>query len=564
LKIALHNSGTLWEYFQERDPQYIEDVKDLVGKGQIELIGGTFFEAILPSIPDADKVNQLKLLKDYVEKEFQTPVNGAWVTERVWEPNLPKFYSETGYQYVFLDDYHFAQAGEKGPFYGYYLTEDQGYQVFVFPIDKKLRYLIPWRGPEEIVEYLKSFSQRDKDVYILYADDGEKFGLWQGTYELCYTNRYMDRLLEALNQAGIDVILPSEVIENSSQTGIVYLPTSTYPEMSEWSLDKDVYRDYAAVRDKLTDTEGVWVHAGFWRRFLKSHPHNRWMYGRVVSLSRYLNDLTPRHPRKNKALMELYRAEANDVFWHGVFGGLYLTHLRRNLFHRLIKAKVTADGSKKSYMDVQDFDIDGEDEILIATESYHAYVKPKRGSIVEFDLLNAEENMCDLLDAEPKQHCLFDDLWQGDPVMYELNKKNAGRSMDLVFSGSKGDVDKTITFSGDSVDVAYKVHELGCLNVQLPISLWNPNNALLEDGDVTPLNVGSAREGVTHLQWKVEGEKVNLTFSKPARVEIEPILITHKSELFEEVTYQGTIINVSFNLAEEEQISLRLSLPKEG
>jgi len=63
-------------------------------QGQLELIGGTFFEAILSTIPDDDKVNQLKLLRDFVEKKFQTPVNGAWVTERVWEPHFPKFYNE--------------------------------------------------------------------------------------------------------------------------------------------------------------------------------------------------------------------------------------------------------------------------------------------------------------------------------------------------------------------------------------------------------------------------------------------------------------------------------------
>jgi len=63
-------------------PEYVDDVTSMVDKGQLELIGGTFFEAILSTIPDDDKVNQLKLLRDFVEKKFQTPVNGAWVTER--------------------------------------------------------------------------------------------------------------------------------------------------------------------------------------------------------------------------------------------------------------------------------------------------------------------------------------------------------------------------------------------------------------------------------------------------------------------------------------------------
>jgi len=61
--------------------------------------------------------------------------------------------------------------------------------------------------------------------------------------------------------------------------------------MAEWSLDEVSYERYRQVKEKLTESEAIWLHGGFWRRFLKSHPESRWMYGRVVSLSRYLNNL---------------------------------------------------------------------------------------------------------------------------------------------------------------------------------------------------------------------------------------------------------------------------------
>jgi len=51
LKAALHNSGTLWEYFDLHAPDYVDNVTSMVDKGQLELIGGTFFEAILSTIP---------------------------------------------------------------------------------------------------------------------------------------------------------------------------------------------------------------------------------------------------------------------------------------------------------------------------------------------------------------------------------------------------------------------------------------------------------------------------------------------------------------------------------
>lgn len=563
LKVGLHNSGTLWEYFQEHDKDYIEDVQKLVEKGQIELIGGTYCEAILSVIPDADKVGQLKLLKSFLEKTYQSPVSGAWVAERVWEPNFPKFYNEAGYEYVFLDDYHFSQAGEKGPFHGYYLTDDQGYQLFVFPIDMQLRYLIPWREPEEIVEYLKSFAREDKDVYILYADDGEKFGLWQGTNELCYKEKYLEKLLDALKKADIEVNLPMEVVENNAQTGIVYLPTSTYPEMSEWSLGKQSYDEFISVKEKLSESERIWLHAGYWRRFLKDHPHNRWMYGRVVNLSRYLNSLTPRHPRKNKALMELYRAEANDVFWHGVFGGLYLGHLRRNLFHRLVSARVSADGLKKQYMEIEDVNIDGREELIVANEGYHAYLRLDRGSVLEFDLLQAEENMVDVLDEEPVSHGLFDDFWNGQPVPYQLIKRKAG-PMELTFGNDSSMVQKTYSFFANDLIVKYELKKPGQFVVEIPLNLWNSKESIYVDDVPFPMDSVMDFEHVRQLHWSVGKDDIHLTCGKVAMMSMRPLLITHRSDLFQEITYQGTIMALQFDIDKAMNLSFELSLGKGG
>lgn len=558
LKAALHNSGTLWEYFDLHAPEYVDDVTSMVDKGQLELIGGTFFEAILSTIPDDDKVNQLKLLRDFVEKKFQTPVNGAWVTERVWEPHFPKFYNEAGYHYVFLDDYHFTQAGEPMPLQGYYLTEDQGYQLFVFPIDKKLRYLIPWHSPEEVLNYLKSFSSECGDVYILYADDGEKFGLWQGTHELCYEEKYLDKLLSTLLQGGVEIILPGEVLEKTNCSGLVYLPTCTYPEMAEWSLDEASYERYRQVKEKLTESEAIWLHGGFWRRFLKSHPESRWMYGRVVSLSRYLNNLAPRHPRKNKALMELYRAEANDVFWHGVFGGLYLSHLRRNLYHRLIRAITTADGTKKSYIDLQDFDLDGSEELKVANDTYHVFVEPQTASIREFDLLRAEENMLDVLDPKGEVHGLFLDKWHGHAVNYTIATREL-KPAKLVFHPENDLLlEKVFTFESGFLEVTYKFLKESEFVVEIPVNLWNPSAEITAGNQALPLNEEAQIMNVQDLHWDVGVEHIDLVFSKRINIKLEPIQILHESGLFKEVTYQGTIVTAQFNARGGEEFSAKL------
>jgi 4-alpha-glucanotransferase len=43
-----------------------------------------------------------------------------------------------------MDDYHFQCAGFEAVLDGYYLSEEGGEQIGLFPISKKLRYAIPF------------------------------------------------------------------------------------------------------------------------------------------------------------------------------------------------------------------------------------------------------------------------------------------------------------------------------------------------------------------------------------------------------------------------------------
>lgn len=83
--ITLHNSGSLLEWLVERHPEYIDQIRSLAERGQVEVIGGPFYEPILASIPQRDRVGQMRMYSKYLEGLFGAPVKGMWVPERVWE-----------------------------------------------------------------------------------------------------------------------------------------------------------------------------------------------------------------------------------------------------------------------------------------------------------------------------------------------------------------------------------------------------------------------------------------------------------------------------------------------
>ncbi len=125
IRLGLHISGPLLEWMDAHHPDYFALLRQLVDQGQLEMVGSGFYEPILISIPPEDRLEQIRRMSDFLEKQFGRRPQGAWLTERVWEPQLPSTLSAAGVEYTLVDDVHFLGAGfELADLFGYYLVED--------------------------------------------------------------------------------------------------------------------------------------------------------------------------------------------------------------------------------------------------------------------------------------------------------------------------------------------------------------------------------------------------------------------------------------------------------
>jgi alpha-amylase len=72
----------------------------------------------------------------------------------------------------------------------------------------------------------------------------------------------------------------------------------------------------------------------------------------------------------------LHRAQANDAYWHGLFGGLYLPHLRRAIWNNLLALEnAIAAVSPRPPVERADLDCDGHDELFLCGETLQAVVR---------------------------------------------------------------------------------------------------------------------------------------------------------------------------------------------
>jgi len=425
-RLSLHYSGPLLEWLEKNQPDFFLRLSHLIERGQVELLGGGFYEPLLPFIPERDAVGQINLLSEYLSEKWNARPRGFWLAERVWNGALPKIVAPTGLQYTIVDESHFRFAGlADEDMFGYYVVEHEGFVLRVFPINKRLRYAIPFRGAEETIEILRFLATDSGTLAVTYADDGEKFGLWPGTYRWVFEERWLEKFITLIekNLDWVHLLTFSEYLKKVPPQGRAYLPPASYEEMMEWALLPHLAIGYEDILQELKE-EGryekyrPYLRGGSWDNFLVKYPESNHMHKKMLYVSekvhRALKGFSPPRGKKRLSLpparRALFRGQTNCAYWHGLFGGLYLNYLRHGVYQNLIAAERQAEelerGSEKYLsFEVFDFDKDLQPEIIVTSQDLGAILKPDYGgSLVELDYRPREFNLTNVLTRRPEAY----------------------------------------------------------------------------------------------------------------------------------------------------------------
>ena len=352
-KLNLHCSGWLFQKLKDDYNEVFENIK----KSNIEFFSGGFYEPILAIIPREDRIVQITKLNTFIYDNFRVKPKGLWLTERVWSDDIISEIVDTNIEYMIIDDFHLYSAGIK-TIKGSYITENNGKKIKLFPISKKLRYSIPFLDVDEVIKIIEN------EAFALLFDDGEKFGLWPQTYKLVYEDKWLEKFIESVLEKTIHFNQIS-----SNPQGVVYIPEVSYPEMQEWCKNLD-------------NTNQIAVFKNFFSKYKESnHLHKR-----MLNLSSIKNE-------------SLYKLQTNDVFWHGVFGGLYLPNLRDNAYRYLIECEEYFEDR----FQIDDIDLDGKDEIKIKNDTF-IVIFNSNGELIEFDDIKNRFNFLNTLKRRKEKY----------------------------------------------------------------------------------------------------------------------------------------------------------------
>ncbi len=401
---TVHYSGILLSWLHERHPEFLMLLNDMVKRSQIELLGGAYYEPILPLIPLTDRSGQIELLTTYLRKRFGKRPRGIWIPELVWEPSLPSNLKNCGMEYTFLPDTGFVSAGiPQTDHFRLYRTEDQGKSMIVFPL---LTRLTPARlrsgvelDPGTYLKRLLSSCPKDEEVIVTIIDEGESYGLWNDSYEAFHESGWLESFFDIISERKDEIAttLPKTIANRPRKTPRCYFTCTGADRLFRWWYSLETLEK--ATRQQLRKKSGRLLPTGNFRQLLKRYAESNLLYSKMLHVNLLVNQIRGDRYRKKAAREELWKGQASHPYWHGKLDGIYRNAIRKAAYSSLIEAeKITREkGIFKPYISKEDFDLDGLDELLFCGNTLNVYVHTIGGTAFEIDYLPASWNYADTM-----------------------------------------------------------------------------------------------------------------------------------------------------------------------
>lgn len=406
VKVALRLGGILPEWLDAHDRPLLARLGALVERGQVEMLTGSHYGAVLHVLPERDAIGQIQLHSMWLERRLGAKARCVALDEGAWDGCLPRLLARAGASLVLLDEGLVRGAGTSGLVEGWYVTEREGAAVGVMPTDRRTSAMMPWASPRSVFLDLQRRAAEGRTT-IVAAMPAERFGVWPHSLRWCWSRErgWVRRFLELLVQQDfwLRLSLPTALFHTQRPSGRVFPASGTPPEAGEAALDPEDARAFVALQRAASEGDPrvlaaePWLEGPPWEAFLVRYDEANRLHKHMLRTSQGIQDvrraLIERHKgsqaiekvqaQLEPAVLDLLRAQGAAAMHAGPGGGLYRGELRHAAWAALMRADQVVIGLRAApprvRVHVADHDCDGQREVLIETPGLYALVRPAAG-----------------------------------------------------------------------------------------------------------------------------------------------------------------------------------------
>ncbi|MCF7943972.1 MAG: DUF1926 domain-containing protein [Spirochaetia bacterium] len=373
VKLAFYLSGSIYEWLESNFPEINMLMKDLIKRGQIEILSGGFYDPAFPLIVQKDRGMQIEMMNTYIRKRFGKKPHGGWMPDQLWNPNLVTTLNSCDINYIISFDPDEKKKRKRDKtWYNPYVMMDIGKSITILPASDLISRLIPFESAFEITHKIHmelKHTESEVITLMMNADSLISNFLLKDNSNLI---GYLDQLINELEKNDIKLDLPSLSLKNILKNR-GHLKAGWY--------------NHEFIDDETIDFHDM----------LHKYPEAFTTYNKMFYIQKLIAGIRKDKSRKKSASLEVMKSQSAMYFWPEKNGGIYKNYLRKEQHKHLIEAeKITREkGVFTTSLNTFDLDADERDEYIYRGKNITAVIDSKGASLSSLDYLVSSWNYLD-------------------------------------------------------------------------------------------------------------------------------------------------------------------------
>ncbi len=380
VKLSLYIPGILLEWLRTNHPEVITILAERVSIGQVELIGGGFFEPILPLISPTDRVTQIENLTTLIRKLTGKKPRGVFLNESLWDPCLISTFNTCAMEYTFLDSRLIPQRGiTPPPAFTPSIIENLGRTTTVLPLHQGCLAHTN-QSPIEYLIFLQNIQKTSDNNIIagFYSVDD---------FLQLISNKWFDNFLKLIESKNdIQFTLPYDFLKTNTHRHRCYIPAGCESELAVWA--KEPFIAHASIL-----TESFYPTA---QDFLNIYEQALLLYSHMTYTSTLVNQCRGDKVRKKAAREYVFAAQNYCAYVFNGSDGVRSSQLLHTAYNNLLEAEKLVREASGFTENTASFDFlhNGNREYICNFEAFNAFISQTGGILFELDLLCNSKNYC--------------------------------------------------------------------------------------------------------------------------------------------------------------------------
>lgn len=368
IKISLRLSGIFLDWVLKRHPGIMARLRGHCQEGRIEMLGGGYYDPILPMIPKSDRLGQIHKLNDALRERTGLSPDGFWPAAQVWDPCLIHAVHQSKMKYALLDYAHFLRAGfNQTDLCGYFVTEEMGESIYLIPTHNVIRGQTDFSSLASIRPLAQNASNAEMTHLSLMVHPHQNSDQAGEQARHTYLTEWKS-LFDFLHKESswLKTIHFSDVLNKCPFQGVVRIPSSS-------------------TESKLDDVKD-------WRQVFNDYPEINNTQKRMLLISQSVAKAEGKIPQTTfkKAQTKLWAGQCGSAYWPGSAQEYFRPQRRHRVVKELITSRRIIDEATKlrrNWVDcrVFDFNGDGLDEIVLESRRLNLYFSLVGGQLIVFD-----------------------------------------------------------------------------------------------------------------------------------------------------------------------------------